>query len=135
MKDIEQEVMACLALKNKAGECVGFRVPIINATIHFIDSAESPITNWFHAMAFAESRGGRLPSFDQLRVVFGFRDEINTIAAQAGFPDFLSGKVWTCSLVAGGYCDAYVVDLLTEDANRYDTSGNKFKAMIVYPTN
>ncbi len=83
-------------VKDPDGKTIGVGVPIINKVFYFDDIPEDDKEmNWDDAMAFAKERGRELLPKRELMFCFFFKDEINAIAEEAGYPDFLHGWIWS----------------------------------------
>jgi len=83
-------------VKDPDGKVIGVGVPIINKVFFFDDIPEDDKEmTWDDAMAFAKERGRELLPKRELMFCFFFKDEINAIAEEAGYPDFLHGWVWS----------------------------------------
>ena len=83
-------------VKDLDGKTIGVGVPIINKVFYFDDIPEDDKEmTWDDAMAFAKERGRELLPKRELMFCFFFKDEINAIAEEAGYPDFLHGWIWS----------------------------------------
>lgn len=92
----DRSPVAPWAIKDDAGKIIGVGVPIINKVFYFDDVPEDDHEmNWDDAMAFAKVHGRTLPSKRDLHLCYFFKDEINAIAEEAGYPDFLHGWIWS----------------------------------------
>lgn len=83
-------------VKDPDGKTIGVGVPIINKVFYFDDIPENDEEmSWDDAMAHAKKLGRTLPSKRELHLCYFFKDEINAIAEEAGYPDFLHGWIWS----------------------------------------
>lgn len=95
-------------VKDSDGKVIGVGVPIINKVFYFDDIPEDDKEmTWDDAMAFAKERGRELLPKRELMFCFFFKDEINAIAEEAGYPDFLHGWIW--SSTEGSTNNAWIV--------------------------
>lgn len=111
-------------VKDPDGKTIGVGVPIINKVFYFDDIPEDDKEmNWDDAMAFAKERGRELLPKRELMFCFFFKDEINAIAEEAGYPDFLHGWIWSSTEYSTyGAWYVYFNNGNVNTYNKYNTS-------------
>ena len=83
-------------IKDEAGMIIGVGVPVINKAFYFAEVPDGDKgMSWDDAMEYAKKRGRTLASKAELMVCYYFKDAINKIAEEAGFPDFLYDWTWS----------------------------------------
>ena len=116
------------SIKDPNGKVIGVGVPIINKVFYFNDIPEDDKEmTWDDAMAFAKERGRELLPKRELMFCFFFKDEINAIAEEAGYPDFLHG--WNWSSTEYSTSSAWYVNF----HSGYVTGNNKYYGNVVRP--
>ena len=83
-------------IKDEAGKVIGVGVPVINKAFYFADVPDGDKgMSWDDAMEYAKKRGRTLASKAELMVCYYFKDAINKIAEEAGFPELLDDWTWS----------------------------------------
>lgn len=117
----DRSSVAPWAIKDDAGKIIGVGVPIINKAFYFADVPDGDKgMSWDDAMAYAKKHGRMLASKAELMLCYYFKDAINAIAEEAGFPDFLDD--WTWSSTEYSTSGAWFVNF----HNGYVTNNSKY---------
>ena len=115
-------------VKDKSGRIIGVAVPVINKVFYFGDIPHNDEEmEWADAMAYAEKLGRSLPTQNELMLCYYFKDEINAIAEEAGYKNFLRWCIWSSTECNQGF--AWFVYF----NNGYVGYYNKYSSIVVRP--